>query len=169
MLKVKVNKAPEKTIEFSTPGFEKGKVDGTEFEWNVITVKEGSFHILYNNRSYNAELIKADPIQKLFVIGINGNKYNVSVKDKYDELLQQMGFDKFSGNKVNDMKAPMPGLVLDIMTNEGSSVKKGDSLVLLEAMKMENILKAPSDGMVKKINIKKGIAVEKNQVLISFE
>jgi biotin carboxyl carrier protein len=47
-------------------------------------------------------------------------------------------------------------------------VKKGDALLVLEAMKMENILKSPADGKVKKISVKKGMAVEKNQVLIEF-
>ena len=63
----------------------------------------------------------------------------------------------------------MPGLVLSIMVRVGDSVKKGQGLMVLEAMKMENIIKSPSDGIVKSIYIKKSDAVEKNQVLIKFE
>ena len=62
----------------------------------------------------------------------------------------------------------MPGLVLDIRVVEGDAVKKGDPILVLEAMKMENIIKSPTDGIVKKINVKKGVAVEKSQVLIHF-
>ena len=76
--------------------------------------------------------------------------------------------DNLAAAKVNEIKAPMPGLVLDIRVAEGDEVKKGDSILVLEAMKMENIIKSPTDGIIKKINVKKGIAVEKNQVLIHF-
>jgi biotin carboxyl carrier protein len=63
----------------------------------------------------------------------------------------------------------MPGLVLDVRVKEGDEVKKGDPLLVLEAMKMENILKSPAHAKIKKINVNKGQAVEKNQVLVSFE
>lgn len=62
----------------------------------------------------------------------------------------------------------MPGMVLNILVTEGQEVKKGDALIILEAMKMENILKSPTDGTIKKIAITKGFAVEKNQLLIQF-
>jgi biotin carboxyl carrier protein len=62
----------------------------------------------------------------------------------------------------------MPGMVLKILITEGDQVKKGDALLVLEAMKMENIIKSPADGLVKKINAVQGTAVEKNQVLIQF-
>jgi biotin carboxyl carrier protein len=62
----------------------------------------------------------------------------------------------------------MPGMVLNVLVQEGIAVKKGDALIVLEAMKMENILKSPSDGVIKKIIANKGKAVEKNEVLIQF-
>jgi biotin carboxyl carrier protein len=73
-----------------------------------------------------------------------------------------------NASKVNEIKAPMPGLVLDVRVSEGEAVKKGDAIIVLEAMKMENIIKSPTDGIIKKISVKKGVAVEKNQVLIHF-
>ncbi len=66
------------------------------------------------------------------------------------------------------LAAKMPGMVLNILVDEGQEVKKGDALIVLEAMKMENILKSPVDGVIKKIAINKGVAVEKNQLLIQF-
>ena len=62
----------------------------------------------------------------------------------------------------------MPGLVLSVLVTEGDEVKKGDNLLVLEAMKMENMIKSPTDGIIKKIEIKQGNKVEKNELLISF-
>ena len=92
-----------------------------------------------------------------------------AIKDKYDALLSQLGMDKLMGNKNNHIKAPMPGLVLRIMAQEGDTVKKGDALLVLEAMKMENIIKADGEGKVKRINVSTQQAVEKNTLLIEME
>jgi biotin carboxyl carrier protein len=79
-----------------------------------------------------------------------------------------MGMDAVAAGAVSDVKAPMPGLVLKIMVEPGQPISKGDALVILEAMKMENILKAPSDGIVKKILVTKGDKVEKNQIMVNM-
>jgi acetyl/propionyl-CoA carboxylase alpha subunit len=168
MLNVKNSKGKAHAVEFTNPERTSGTHNGNAFTWDVIRVKEGSFHVIKDNCSYTVEVIKADAETKSFVISVNGNKYSLEVKDKYDELLHSLGMDTAGSGKVSEMKAPMPGLVLDVRVNEGTAVKKGDALLVLEAMKMENILKSPADGVVKKINVKKGAAVEKNQVLISF-
>jgi biotin carboxyl carrier protein len=166
MLKVNVNN--KKVREVVLDGNTSGTIDGKEFSWDVIEVKSGSFHVIKNNRSYTVEVIKADHAEKSFTVSVNGNKYQLNVKDKFDELLKSLGMDNLNSAKVNEVKAPMPGLVLDIRVSEGMEVKKGDPILVLEAMKMENILKSPTDGIVKKINVAKGVAVEKNQVLINF-
>ena len=71
--------------------------------------------------------------------------------------------------KVNDLKAPMPGLIVDIKVKVGDTVKKGDIILILEAMKMENVLKATGEGIIKAIKIAPKQNVEKNQVMIEFE
>lgn len=166
MLKVNVNNKKEHAVVLENNT--SGTIDGKEFSWDVIEVKSGSFHVIKNNKSYSVEVIKADHAEKSFLVSVNGNKYQLNVKDKFDELLKSLGMDNLAASKVNEIKAPMPGLVLDIRVAEGDEVKKGDPILVLEAMKMENILKSPTDGTIKKINVKKGVAVEKNQVLINF-
>jgi biotin carboxyl carrier protein len=69
---------------------------------------------------------------------------------------------------VNHIKAPMPGLIIDLRVKEGDVVKQNDPLIILEAMKMENVIKSPGDGTVKAVKVQKGNSVEKNQVLIEF-
>ena len=157
MLKAKVNNKYDFTFD-----------GDSEKDIDLIEVKEGVFHIIKDSKSYTAEVLKANPEEKSFVIRINGNKYTVQLKDKYDDLLKELGIDTASAKKVKEMKAPMPGLVVDVRVKEGDEVKKGDALVVLQAMKMENILKSPAEAMIKKIHIKKDDTIEKNQLLISF-
>lgn len=135
---------------------------------DVIEIRDGVFHVISNNKSFNAEVIKHDAAEKTFHIRVNNNIYKVQVRDQYDVLLKELGLDALQSKKITDLKAPMPGLVVDIAVQEGQEVKKGDRIVVLEAMKMENILKAPSDATIKKVNVKKGSTVEKNEVLVIF-
>jgi len=138
------------------------------FEWDMVKISEQSYHIIHNNKSYRAELISVNRDEKTVDLKINGKKFSVSVKDKMDLLLERLGMDKLVSAEIKDIKAPMPGLVLDVLVNEGDEVKKGDQVMVLEAMKMENVLKSPGDGTVKSIKVKKGDGVEKNQVMILF-
>ena len=131
--------------------------------------QNSKIHALYNNTSYNVELVEINELEKTVDVKVNGHVHKVIVKDKYDALLKSLGMDMLAAAKVNELKAPMPGLVLEIKVVEGTEVKKGDGIIVLEAMKMENILKSPTDGIIKKIRVTKGTAVEKNQVLIDFE
>jgi biotin carboxyl carrier protein len=80
-----------------------------------------------------------------------------------------MGFEVGASKKVNDIKAPMPGLILEINVTVGQEVKEDDVLLILEAMKMENALTSPRDGIIKSISVSKSDTVDKNQLLIEFE
>ncbi len=145
-----------------------GNVNGQEFKADIIKVRDGVYHLLKDNVSYNLEVVKYIVEEKKLLVKINNTPYTLDIKDKYDDLLHSLGLDNLASKKVNDIKAPMPGMVLNILVTEGQEVKKGDGLIVLEAMKMENILKSPTDGIIKKIAISKGVAVEKNQLLIQF-
>ncbi len=144
------------------------QLDGKDVAFDMIEINKTNFNVLKGNKSYNVEIVNHNVAEKSFQIKVNQTIYNLSVKDKYDELLHQLGLDKAMVSKVSNVKAPMPGLVLNILVEEGQEIKKGDALIVLEAMKMENILKSPADGKVKKVAVKKGIAVEKGQILIEF-
>jgi biotin carboxyl carrier protein len=166
MLKVKVNN--KNTHSIVLKDHTGGTIDEKPFTWDVTDKENRIFYVLKDHRSYTVEVLKADLDEKNFTVRVNGNKYQVDVKDKFDELLKSLGFDNMNANKVNEIKAPMPGLVLDVRVNEGDAIRKGDPVLVLEAMKMENIIKSPVDGTIKKIMVKKGMAVEKNQVLVHF-
>jgi biotin carboxyl carrier protein len=93
----------------------------------------------------------------------------VQAADRFDLLLKKLGLEDLAQAGASDLKAPMPGLVLETKVAPGTEVTAGQALVVLEAMKMENVLKAEADGVVKSVPIEKGQAVDKNQVLIEFE
>jgi biotin carboxyl carrier protein len=143
-------------------------VNGNSFQWDRIKISEGYFHIIYQDQNYRAEVISADKSTKIFVLKINGKNYSVDLKDKFDLLLEKMGMNTAAAGKINHIKAPMPGLIIDLKVKEGDLVKQGDQLLILEAMKMENILKSHGEGKVKTVKVKKGDTVEKGQVLIEF-
>lgn len=162
MIKATINGGKEFTIDGKS-------IDGNAVEWDLLQVRDNSFHIIMNNKGYNAILVNHNPEEKTMVINVNGNDYEIVVKDKYDILLQQLGINAKSSATVNNVKAPMPGLIVNIMAPAGTEVKKGEGLLILEAMKMENAIKSPRDGKVKKVNVELKQAVEKNQVLLEFE
>jgi biotin carboxyl carrier protein len=166
MYKVKVNDQFLFEVENKDSAF---LVNGVPVELDLSTIGNDSTHVLYQNKSFNTEIVELNKTDKTCKIKVNGNIYQISIEDQFDVLLKQLGLDNLTANKVLEIKAPMPGLVLKVLVEEGTEVKKGDNLVILEAMKMENILKSSTDGVVKKILIKQGDKVEKNQILVQFK
>jgi len=136
---------------------------------DLIETKDNSFHLLQDNRSFAVQLLHANTAAKTMTIEVNGNKYEVKIEDEYDQLVKKMGLSVGGAQVMKNVKAPMPGLILDILAEPGQSVEKGDQLLILEAMKMENVLKAEGEGVIKSIEVQKGNAVEKGQILIEME
>lgn len=166
-LKVEIENGNSYSIDQLTGS--SAEMNGLSVNWDQIEVKSGKFHILRNRKSYSVEVVGADELKKTFDLKVNNNIYTAKVEDRFDLLLQQLGMDNLTSNVAKELKAPMPGLVLKIEVKVGQSVKEGEALVVLEAMKMENVLKSPADVVVKSIAVTEGNAVEKNQVLIEFE
>jgi biotin carboxyl carrier protein len=130
---------------------------------------KGHFHILQGPKSYRAELVDSNFDQKKCSVKINGNLYLLEFKDPLDVLVKKLGLAAVSDQAVKEVHAPMPGLVLDIQVKAGDTVEKGMPLLILEAMKMENVIKSPGDGVIKSVAVEKGAAVEKSALLVEFE
>jgi biotin carboxyl carrier protein len=165
MYKIKVNGKND---------FDVADRDGTVYvneratDADIHQLNANSQHIINDLKSYNTEVVRFDPVEKTAEIRVNNNLYTVTAKDQFDILLDKLGLSNLAATKVSEVKAPMPGLVLKVLVSEGSDIKKGENLFILEAMKMENIIKAPADATVKTVKIKPGDKVEKGQILLLF-
>jgi biotin carboxyl carrier protein len=168
-LTVHSSKGKSHKVQFEDATFKKGIIDDQSFEWQVESIDTKSFHAIKDNKSYRIEVLHADSKTKAYTIKVNGKKIDLTIEDQFDKLLHKLGLDNFEKAKISEMKAPMPGLVLSINVAIGDTVAANDAIMVLEAMKMENVLKSPTEGVIKSIEVEKGIAVEKNQVLITFE
>ncbi|RYC70325.1 acetyl-CoA carboxylase biotin carboxyl carrier protein subunit [Spirosoma sordidisoli] len=153
------------TIDFSATG---PVLNGEPFSWDLVRLTDRTLHILYQDRSYNAEVLELNAAAKTVVLKINGRIHTIQLKDRFDLLLEKMGMSSAVAAKIGDLKAPMPGLIVGITVAVGATVQKGDTVLILEAMKMENTIKAPAEATVKAIRVQKGDRVEKGQVLIEF-
>jgi len=149
--------------------FEYEFTDGQITSLDIQKVSSSKFHILKENCSFKAEIISSDFLKKNYSVKINSNIYEIDISNQLDLLIQDMGLSLGSAQIINDIKAPMPGLILDVLVQVGDTVNEGDYLLVLEAMKMENTLTALADGVVKSVLVIKGEKVEKNQLLIEID
>ena len=136
---------------------------------NSIKTTDNTFHVLHDNTSFKAEISASNFNNKSIQVKVNNNTYNVNIFNELDSLIKEMGFELGSSKVINEIKAPMPGLILEINVEIGQEVKENDTILILEAMKMENVLTSPRDGVIKSISVEKGEAVDKNKLLIEFD
>ena len=150
------------SFEFSIPGDDIETLDSVSETKNKV-------HLLQKNKSVTAEVISKDLLNRTYTIKVNGNRYTVKIENELDALIAEMGLSLGNDSIENEIHAPMPGLILEVNVKAGDTVSEGDSLCVLEAMKMENALGAPRDGVVKAVHIATGETVDKNALLIELE
>ncbi len=136
---------------------------------DAVSVETNKFHILHQNLPYKAEIVVSDFNQKKYTVKVNNNTYNVAISNPLDTLIKEMGFEVGIAKQINVIKAPMPGLILEISVVIGQTVKENDNLLILTAMKMENSFLSPREGVIKYIAISVGDSVVKGDLLIEFE
>ena len=130
--------------------------------------KNASHQILQNGVSYKINHLNANNNGKTQHLQINNLNIEATILDQLDQQVESMGLSKMDESKSKNILAPMPGLILDIMCKEGDEVEEGKSLLILEAMKMENVIKAEGSGIIEKIHNAVGDSVEKGQLIIEI-
>lgn len=157
-MKVIVNRQEELSLEKE----QIGRFDSIEFENNT-------YHLLDDKKSYVARVRIEDFHERTYEISIGSNSYRVEIVTPLEEFIDSMGYALGDEQVADKVSAPMPGIILGVKVREGDQVKKGDTLLILEAMKMENAILCPRDAQIKKIFSKEGDTVDKNKLLIELE
>lgn len=143
-------------------------VAGKNVQFEMIRQPDGGYSILADGKSHQVYVESVHIKEKTASVLINNKQCSINIQEPIDIQLKKMGINMAAGRKADAIKAPMPGLVLKMLVTEGQELKKGDPVLILEAMKMENVFKAPADATVKAIKIAEGTAVEKGTVLIEL-
>jgi len=144
------------------------QINGLPIEAAVDRISTSRYIVHYKNRCHTIVILEVNKEEKTVDLIINNKQINLKLKDKLDAILEKLGMNQQVGSSIKELKAPMPGLILEICVTENQEVIKGDPLLVLEAMKMENVIKAQGSGVVKSILVKEKQSVEKNQVVIKF-
>lgn len=136
----------------------------------LVKLAEDIYQVnLSDGKSVIIEVLAIDLALKSMTIRQHHVVYDLVFKDKLDLVLDKMGIKRSVDVVITDIKAPMPGKVIAILVKVGDTVAKGDGIIILEAMKMENVLKAERECTIKSINVEAGVNVEKAQILIELE
>ena len=165
MVRSKVNDTYDYLIEKIKDQF---TVNGEKKNLDIQRIDETNYHIIHNNKSFKVSILHYDIQTKKFEIKVNEHTYKVELQDENDLLLEKIGIQKDSIKKDDGLIAPMPGLIIDIRVKEGQTVKSGDPLIVLKAMKMENVLISPHDGIIKKILVEKNQKINKDELILQF-
>lgn len=134
-----------------------------------IIQQKGYLTIAIGDKRFQIIVEKINVDTKEVDLLINNILYQVSVKTKLDELLESMGMDLSGAKKLKDIKSPMPGRVLQFLKEPGDDVQPGDGVLVLEAMKMENVIKSEGSGIIKSIAVPAETIVNKGDLLVTFE
>lgn len=163
-------KLEKREIEFEVDG-EDGRtrlsVDGTTLDVRFKrTSHQDRFFLLMNNRPYEL-YIERDGDQ--YVVDLRGRRFHVVIEDEKARALRQLIRTERSPGGITEVRSPMPGLILEVLVGVGDKVQVGDPLVVIEAMKMENVIRSETAGAVKKISRNRNDSVEKGAILMVIE
>ncbi len=139
----------------------------TSFEsLSVVHVRDGLYSILFRGKSISAVVVQTDTNELQFTI--EDRVYSLNLVDHRLQLLEEFGVSDDRGDHERFVTAPMPGLVLKLYLEAGTTVMKNDPLLVLEAMKMENEIRATGDGVVTAVHVVAGQSVAKNDLLVEL-
>jgi biotin carboxyl carrier protein len=168
MYKIKIGNKIH-NVEMNKHSVSSGQINGEAFNLKRTNTDSEDFCLIVNEIVYRIQVLDVNKTEKKISLRVNGFYFETELSDETDEILKNMGLTSLHKTEKLEVRSPMPGLVSKILVEKGQSVRKGDILLILEAMKMENNIKAEKDGTISAIQCKEKSAVEKNEILIVFE
>ena len=136
---------------------------------NRLPLNSSTLLLQTPSQTIQVRCLSVDKVAKTVTLLYNNQKYVAKITEPLDDLLKSMGLENALTPKISEIKAPMPGLVLNVAVSIGDTVEANQKILTLEAMKMENAIKSPTAGTIASIEVKAGQAVDKNQILVRFE
>ena len=142
---------------------------GSEESWDWKQLAPGVFDVRMGNRNVRIERMDGPDPKGNIAVRVNGVVQTLQVLNQQQLLLESMGMTAGAETQEKHVESPMPGKILQVMVSPGAEVGEGDSLLVLEAMKMENVIRAPRAGIIEEVQARVGVAVEKAAVLVTYE
>lgn len=155
-------------VNFNDSTGASGVLNGLPFELDKAEIKADTLHIIWNHQSFQVRIVSIDQDEKMVSLKVNGTKYDVEITTEMDQLLERFGFQK-QQKVVDEIKSAMPGKVIKLAVQPGDLITESQTLLILEAMKMENIIKSPINGVVEKVLVHEGDSVNKGDILIKLK
>jgi len=143
----------------------RARIDGQAVQFDFQHVRGSLYSLIIDGKVFSAHLESDGGVEE---IAQGPNLFRAEVEDERAAILKQLARSETGAAGTFALKAPMPGLVVRLPVRIGDAVTKGQSLVVIEAMKMENDIKSPADGVVAAIHVNERQAVEKNAKLITL-
>lgn len=140
-----------------------------DIDLDLVEHADGSYHVIHDGKSLQVNVLSVDRLSKKMKLDIDGSRYEIDLKDEVDVMVEKMGLNDIVASGAEDCKAPMPGLVLEVQVEVDQEVTVGMPLLILEAMKMENVIKASHNGTIQEVLVSAGDKVEKGQVMINYK
>ncbi len=142
-------------------------INGKAHHYELIQVNNSSYKLLIDQKIYDISIVKINSDK--FVVSLEGYTYETLVRTALQERATKVIEQQGSAHHLREIKAPMPGMILKIKKKPGEKINLGESIIILEAMKMENDIKSPVSGVIKDVYISEGTAVEKGAKLFSID
>jgi len=142
-------------------------IDGREIEVDFNSVSgEPVYSLLMDGKSFEGFVYSGEGVWEVLLMGY---QYPVTVEDERERRLKAATGEGVSETSKFYLKSPMPGMVVSILVEEGQEVERGQVLLILESMKMQNELKAPRAGTIGRVRVISGESVEQRQILLSVK
>lgn len=154
-------------FSFSMPLKHSIRIGKREYEVKLKADEKYGTYILWKNRKYPVEIVRSR--QNRYEILFNDISYTFTVETPFS-LQRMMVLNAGKGKATTEyLKAPMPGKIIDVLVREGAVVQRGEPVVILEAMKMQNEILSPINGTVVKISAKANTNVMKDDLLVEIK
>jgi biotin carboxyl carrier protein len=157
----------DKKYKILNPFSEEIIINGKKTDIKIFESDDGFTYLLYKNKKYLVEI--TEKTQNKYTVMINGVSYSFTVESPISYMRKKYLEKQQVQSKIEQINAPMPGKIIELLVEENSEIKEGEPIAILEAMKMQNEISSHVSGKVIKIHVKPNDSVAKDELIIEIE